>query len=166
MKDPRQSRKTLQKIRFLTKHFDPKGPMPQYALITLTPEEAGLIYRELNELNRPLSISYAKRLACKMKTNWYDSALETIHFTPNFNCVNGLHRCYAAHLIDREIIVLAVYGVDPEAFSVIDTGKSRTGRDVIYIHQQVTEDKITTTAERVFRDHRILRKTQAAPQRK
>ncbi len=96
----------------------------------ITPETAGR-WLLANQHNRPLSKSHVVFLANQMSSGEWMLNGQPIIIGEDEQILDGQHRLYA--IIESGVTVrsLVIYGVPPEAFKTIDTGKVRTGSDVL-----------------------------------
>lgn len=102
-------------------------------VVTITPTIASQ-WLKANTMNRPVRRNHVKYLADEItKGNWELNG-EAIIIAENEAIMNGQHRLMAVIDSGKSIRSLVVYGVDPEAFSTIDTGVVRSSGDAIYLN--------------------------------
>ncbi len=102
-------------------------------VVELTPDRA----REYLEANvnyqRGLSRTRVEKMAEEIIAgNWMFTG-QPIIINEHGEMIDGQHRCAAVILADVPIDVLVVEGVEGVAFQAIDTGKNRSGADVLKI---------------------------------
>lgn len=103
-------------------------------LCTFTTEVAKWLISERNNFNRPtLRHGQIESIASDIKIGDFMLTGETIIFDDNGETRNGQHRLRGGILADHPFTTLAVFGIKPEAFSVMDCGKSRGLKDVLEI---------------------------------
>ena len=101
--------------------------------VVITPSAARLMLSHSQTRNRGLSGGLVKRLVHDMKNGNWKLTADGISLDKDKNILNGHHRLYAITEADTPILMRVTYDVDPETFSVYDTGKNRVGRDVLTI---------------------------------
>lgn len=118
--------------------------IPTRKKIRLTPRIATILL-EANGSNRPVVQarvnSYARQMAADQ---WrYNPADTAIAVDWNGDLLNGQHRLWAVIDSGAAIYVDLVTGVDPSLFAVMDTGKARSGADVLSISGQSNAVQLT-----------------------
>ncbi len=99
-------------------------------LINVTPDMA-MRFLEKNKLNRSLTDRHINFLASQMRENkWLDTG-DTLKFDEQGNLLDGQHRLNAIVKSGKTLPMLVVKNVNKKAFEVMDTGKVRTGKDVL-----------------------------------
>jgi len=98
--------------------------------LDVTPEVAEAWLR-FNTRNRNLSPTVVKRYVSEMKSGNWEYTGDTIRFDVLGRMLDGQHRLTAVVLAGVTIKVLLVTGLAPSVFDKIDTGKQRTGVDVL-----------------------------------
>lgn len=89
---------------------------------------------EGNSANRPLSDTHAKRISRQMTNGVWKINGETIKIGSSGDVLDGQHRLWAVIYAKVSIWLIVVFGVQPDAFSTIDTiRKSRSGSDVLAV---------------------------------
>lgn len=97
----------------------------------ITPELATMML-ERNKLNRPLNDQHVQRIARQITEGKWRFNGDTIKFSRNDDILDGQHRLWAVFKANMPIETIVVEGIDPEAFSTIDTmRKPRSGSDVL-----------------------------------
>lgn len=114
-------------------------------LITLTPDMAKELLLK-NSYNRPLAMSTVFKYMQAIKRGEWKLNGEPIIVFSNGNIGNGQHRCHAVIAAKTPIQTLIVRNVDNNTFSTIDTGKSRSGGDVLAIKGEVNCTKLSAAA--------------------
>lgn len=101
-------------------------------IVTMTPAMALKWIEDSNFDNRVLSDRNVDKIARDIKAgNWvYDG--NSIKFDTQGNLIDGQHRLYAIVRSQKTVNLLVVRDLADEAKGVIDTGKSRTGSDVLH----------------------------------
>jgi hypothetical protein len=101
--------------------------------IVVTPDLASEILEKYNNENRPLSKTNVIKLAKEMENgNWKFNG-ETLSFNAKGNLSNGQHRLHGIVVSGMTFRFLVTSGIDPETFPTIDSGRKRTGSDVLGI---------------------------------
>ncbi len=99
--------------------------------VTITPKIAIEIL-EANTINRPIRQKHVERIGKQIADGLWKLNGQTIKISPSLDVLDGQHRLWGCVTADREIVTLVVTGVDPEAWSTIDTlQQNRTGGDVL-----------------------------------
>jgi hypothetical protein len=117
-------------------------PPEQSRVITIVPELAKYILENLNRNNRPpRSGKIAQYSAAMEKDNWVLSG-DTIKFSSEGKLSDGQHRVGGCLLSGVAFRTHVVFGIDENAFTVIDAGAGRTKSDTIFVfglpHQSVS----------------------------
>lgn len=102
----------------------------QVCTIHITPELAAR-WLKRNEKNRPLSGVLVARYQRQMP-GWKING-ESIVFGSNGVLIDGQNRLEACARSSSGFTSVVVFGVEPDSFDTIDSGKSRTGADVLSI---------------------------------
>ncbi|MCL3993772.1 hypothetical protein [Streptomyces lavenduligriseus] len=97
---------------------------------TVTPELARE-WLERNINNRPLSRQTVTHLARAIERGEWRLTHQGIAFDENGRLVDGQHRLEAVVKAGLPVEVLVAHGVPRAAFTVMDTGRKRTGRDAL-----------------------------------
>lgn len=88
-------------------------------------------YLEHNVSNRPLRGALVRDYVEAMRRGEWLFNGETIKFDLNRRLVDGQHRLKAVERFGKPCTFLVVRGLDPRVFQTIDTGKVRTGSDIV-----------------------------------
>lgn len=117
----------------------PGDGIPMFFNTPLWPELA-TAFLNRNERNRPLTESRVYRYAADASGARWKRTGETIKFDWNGNILDGQHRLYACIEADCTFPVSIAYNIDPDAFSAVDRGKSRTIADSLALlgHKNAT----------------------------
>lgn len=100
---------------------------------TVTPERAQKWISENNLGNRPLSPNYVSTLARALERGEWKLHHQGVAFTSDGRLLDGQHRLAAIVQAGLPADLLIARGVDSETFSVMDTGKRRTARDLLHL---------------------------------
>lgn len=101
--------------------------------ITLSPKIAAEIL-EMNTHNRPVREGYVELLANEIiNGRWRDYTGDTIRISKDKIVLDGQHRMLAVVLANKAIKTHIIYGVDPNAMDVIDTGMRRQAADTLIL---------------------------------
>ncbi|MET7839196.1 hypothetical protein ABZT45_11315 [Streptomyces sp. NPDC005356] len=84
-----------------------------------------------NTNNRPLSKSAVQQLAGQMQRGEWQLTHQGIAFDENEVLIDGQHRLAAVIKADTTVPMTVTHGVPRTAFTVMDTGRKRTGRDAL-----------------------------------
>lgn len=99
--------------------------------VVLTPEDAMKLL-EYNRLNRPLSQPHVTRIATQIVDGKWRFNGDTIKIAAGGDVLDGQHRLWAIIESKQAVETILVSGIDPDAFSTIDTiRKSRSGSDIL-----------------------------------
>lgn len=108
---------------------------------------------EGNSNNRPLSDAHAKRISRQMTNGLWKINGETIKIGSTGDVLDGQHRLWAVIYAKVSIWLIVVFGVQPDAFSTIDTiRKSRSGSDVLAVNG-LTHHRVATSGALGFLIH-------------
>lgn len=100
-------------------------------IVTVTPEDATRML-EFNQLNRPLNDQHVRRIAAQIKSGKWRFNGDTIKVSAGNDILDGQHRLWAIIEARTPVETIVVHGIEPEAFSTIDTlRKPRSGSDVL-----------------------------------
>lgn len=100
--------------------------------VMITPELATAWLRR-NEANRKLRHRAVQQYANDMLRGAWKTTGESIKFSASGRLLDGQHRLAAIVDADVALSMVVVTGLDNSAFDAIDTGRSRTGADVLLI---------------------------------
>lgn len=103
---------------------------PSFRVETITPELAKA-YLEANTHNRPISRATVAEYADAIREGHWLFNGEAIKFDWNEQLVDGQHRLGAIVKAGKAISILVIRNLDPEAFKTLDTGRKRSGGDVM-----------------------------------
>jgi hypothetical protein len=104
--------------------------MPKAVIEIITPDKAAQLLQR-NEANRPITKAVVARYAEEMrKGNWSLNG-SSIAFDAMGNMTNGQHRCYACVEAGVPFQTVVLYDADENAFNTIDSGRNRTGSDIL-----------------------------------
>ncbi|TXE27127.1 hypothetical protein FOT62_22675 [Serratia marcescens] len=99
---------------------------------TITPEIA-ITYLGANTINRNLNQTYVDRYVREMKSGTWRLNAESIKFDASGRLIDGQHRLNAVVMAGVAIQSLVVRGIPVGVIDTLDTGKARTGGDVLAI---------------------------------
>ncbi|MCZ2526211.1 MULTISPECIES: hypothetical protein [Streptomyces] len=100
------------------------------AVHRITPELAAE-WLARNTNNRPLSTSFVAQLARQIKQGEWQVTHQGIAFDEDDVLIDGQHRLTAIVKAGVAVDSVVTHGVPRSAFTVMDTGRKRTGRDVL-----------------------------------
>lgn len=103
---------------------------------TITPDVARQML-ERNRRNRPISASNLSRLTNEIRSGMWRLNGETIIIDSDGGIHDGQHRLLAVVASGITIQSWVIEGVDPDSFSTVDSGKSRSGADVLAVDGHV-----------------------------
>lgn len=122
-----------------------KNPPSSSRVIEFTPELATYILTTLNHKNRPRKsskiVQYSKDMADK---KWLITG-ETIAFGSDGLLKDGQNRLAACVRSNTPFKTHVMFGIDPLAFAVMDTGANRSHSDVLSIMGVPNATKVTST---------------------
>lgn len=87
----------------------------------------------LNDENRPLSHDVVDRYAKIMEDDRWEYTGETVKVSKKMKLIDGQHKLKAIVKSGKTIVMHIQTGLDPDAFAILDTGRKRTGGDVLAI---------------------------------
>ena len=102
-----------------------------FATVEMIGPEVAQRYLAVNQINRPLRKAYVARLAAAMKRGEWALTGEPIKFDKDGRAIDGQHRLHAVILSEIEVPFMVVRGLDPAIFRHLDTGRVRSGADVM-----------------------------------
>jgi len=105
---------------------------PTVEITTITPIMAEE-WITSNTRNRPLSKPYYTRLAAEMESGKFVLTGAAICFDWNGVLIDGQHRLYACQESRQSFTALVIRNLDPNVFTVIDTGRTRSGADALAV---------------------------------
>ncbi len=105
-----------------------------HSIIKLTPQIAQKLLDTQIDIQRKLSKNYVKKYAEAFEKGLWKFAADPIRVDWFGNLIDGQHRCEMVILTKKSIKVLIVYGLDPEVYKVIDSGKRRNLSDALAIN--------------------------------
>lgn len=107
--------------------------VPEVEWETITPDVAQDYLATNHELNRNYIKALADRYAADMTAGQWRAVGDPIQFDRLGHLINGQHRLRALIRTGIAQKFLVVRGIDPEDFSVIDTGRARRPQDMLKI---------------------------------
>lgn len=108
-----------------------RGPSNNLVKVTVTPEDAAQML-EANGSNRPLNEQHVKRIARQITDGKWRFNGDTIKISSTNDILDGQHRLWAIIEAKTPVETIVVRGIEPDAFSTIDTiRKPRSGSDVL-----------------------------------
>ena len=116
-----------------------------FTMVIVTPELANNILINCNDKNRPMSRGNVRKLTSEIKAgNWqFDGS--PIRFDKDGRLIDGQHRLTALIKTNFSTPMLVIYGLQSESFKVIDTGKNRSGSDVLAIDNIPNSTYVSST---------------------
>jgi hypothetical protein len=99
-------------------------------IITITPDMAAA-FLEKNTNNRTVARRAVDAYARDMMNGKWRLSGAAVTFDNQHNLIDGQHRLHACIKADTSFVSMVLYGVDPDAKDVIDTGRGRTAQDVL-----------------------------------
>lgn len=126
------------------------APELKTEIVTVTPEKASEWLKN-NLSNRSPSKQTVSMFARDMtEDRWQGLNGEPLIFTGNGFLLDGQHRLLAIVKSGVSVRCLVVRGVSMEAFSTIDSGRSRTSADALKISGKPNSKVLSTTASMVL----------------
>lgn len=105
---------------------------PSLVVEKITPNVAEK-FLSLNTSNRNISEANVSFLAKEMSLGLWRNNGETIKFSKSGKLIDGQHRLHAIIKSNTYQDMCIVRGLDDDSFTTIDTGKARSGADVLYL---------------------------------
>jgi hypothetical protein len=100
-------------------------------LVTITPDHAAKMLLASKTNNRPISANNVGKIARAMLAGEYVTNGEAVILDTEGNILDGQHRLMACVESGKAFTTVLVSGVDPSAFTTIDTGKARSAGDAL-----------------------------------
>jgi hypothetical protein len=110
-----------------------KNPPENSRIVTITPELAGLILKELNQTNRKPRHRRVTRYGEAMTSEDWVLSGDTIKFGRSGNLLDGQNRLMACVISGCVFRTYVVFGIDDNAFAVLDSNAIRTKSDTIFV---------------------------------
>jgi len=108
-----------------------RGPSNNLVKVIVTPEDAAQLL-EANGSNRPLNEQHVKRISRQITDGKWRFNGDTIKISSTNDILDGQHRLWAIIEAKMPVETIVVRGIEPDAFSTIDTiRKPRSGSDVL-----------------------------------
>jgi len=121
-------------------------------------------YLEKNFKNRKHSSMLVASYARDMKAGKWEITGDPIQFDTNGRLLNGQHRLLACVAADTPFQTAVVYGLNPSAQSIIDTGKPRSISDVFQMHEVHNAMTVAAIVRTIFaQKHGQLRSKDLKP---
>ncbi|WP_234440540.1 hypothetical protein [Streptomyces rimosus] len=117
---------------------------------TVTPERAQKWLSENNRGNRQLSTGHVASLARALERNEWRVHHQGIAFTTEGRLLDGQHRLAAIVQARKSAEIMVARGVDPATFSVMDTGKRRTARDLLHLEGEKRAQQLAAALRGLF----------------
>lgn len=110
-----------------------KSPPLRSVVADIYPEAAAMLIREANTKNRPLSKNYLTVLSKTYDKSADGVTGDTIKFGKSGRLIDGQHRLWMASRSSVPFRTHVVFGINDEAFDIIDQGRKRTAGDVLAV---------------------------------
>jgi hypothetical protein len=110
-----------------------KNPPENSRRVTITPHLAEHILLSLNSNNRPRRSNSVKQYADDMAGGRWRLTGDTIKFGKSGILRDGQHRLAACVRAGASFETFVLFGIDDDAFAVIDTGRKRQGDDTFSV---------------------------------
>lgn len=134
--------------RLLAFHSDDRdpwsNPTPRCERHVITPEIAGRLL-EKNTNNRKPSPRVVEALAIQIRRGEWMEDASTIRIDRNLVLADGQHRLMAIVATGIPIATYVHFGVNPNAFTVMDRGKKRGHSDDLYVAQEKNTTLLAAT---------------------
>lgn len=124
-------------------------------LVVITPSIAEAWLAQ-NENNRPIYQAHVQKIANDMKSGNYVVTGEAIKFDTKRRLIDGQHRLHAIIASGKSVEMLVIYGLQPKAQDVIDTGKARTPGNMLAIHGAANSNQVATALRILVNEKRGL----------
>ncbi|MGI5121467.1 hypothetical protein ACQEU5_18325 [Marinactinospora thermotolerans] len=102
----------------------------QANIVSVTPEIAKK-WLERNQNNRPLSRTTVEQLVKQIKRGEWQLTHQGIAFDESGRLLDGQHRLHAIIKAGATVEMMVFQGAPSSSFTVLDTGRKRTGKDVL-----------------------------------
>lgn len=107
-------------------------------IMQVTPEMAGMWLDEGNKKrNRPLSSTTVEQIARQIRNGEWQLTHQGIAFDEDGNLLDGQHRLKAIQVTGVTLPMMVIQGVPKSTFTVLDTGRKRTGKDALHLSGEV-----------------------------
>lgn len=114
--------------------------------VLMTPEMATELL-DRNKLNRPLKDHHVQRIARAIKAGRWRYNGDTIKIAINDDVLDGQHRLWAIIEAKKPVKTLIVRGIEPDAFSTIDTGRVlRSAADTVALSGTTRHREVISAA--------------------
>jgi hypothetical protein len=87
-----------------------------------------------NTKNRKKNARFIEKFASDMANGDWQTTGDSIKFGTDGSLIDGQHRLSACIKSDVPFRSLVIYGLDPKLRDVVDTGKPRSGGDIVTMH--------------------------------
>lgn len=121
----------------------------QSSVQTVTPELA-LKWLEFNDHNRPMSKSFVASLAKAIERGEWQVTHQGIAFDEDGTLIDGQHRLAAIVKAGIPVEVLVTEGVPRRTFTVMDTGRKRTARDVLALADEANSTHLAAALRGLY----------------
>ena len=134
---------TKEQIKLLKQLIN--NPPATSRVVEFSPELATYILNELNYKNRPRKTGKIVQYATDMMNGKWLLTGETIAFGSDGFLKDGQNRLAACVRANTPFKTHVMFGIDPLAFAVMDTGANRSHSDVLSIMGVPNANKVTST---------------------
>jgi hypothetical protein len=124
-----------------------KNPPQNSRVVEITPDVAEFVLATLNVNNRPRKAKKIIEYRQDMQKNNWSLTGETIKFGSDGFLKDGQNRMAACVQAQTPFTTHAVFGIDPQTFHHMDTGKPRGANDVLAIMGVKNADKVSLTVK-------------------
>ncbi|MYR26620.1 MULTISPECIES: hypothetical protein [unclassified Streptomyces] len=116
---------------------------------TVSPELAEE-WLDRNKRNRPLSRQSVNHLSRAIERGEWQLTHQGIAFDEDDVLIDGQHRLAAVVKAGMAVPMAVTYGVPREAFTVMDTGRKRTGRDALALQGEVNSTHLAAALRGLY----------------
>lgn len=120
-------------------------------------ELATHILKKYHVRNRKLSAGHVATLKHDIDNDNWKLSAQGIAINKEGHLDDGQHRLTAISQANKAVPMLVVFGSDPEAFSVYDSGRKRSSGDVLSILDVPSANNIAALATMVFQENSVGR---------
>ena len=106
---------------------------PTFEIVEMTPEWAEEILTKSSFKNRRIRVANLERLVTAIEKDQWLPTSQGIALDHDGNLLDGQHRLVAVVKAKKSIKIMLARGLDPKAFSVLDSGCSRTAGDALAV---------------------------------
>ena len=122
-------------------------------VLKIYPDVANIILQHFHKTNRPEAKGNLNKINLAFSKDSWRLTGDTLKFSNQEELMDGQHRLTGCIISNTPIITHAIFGLPPDTFSFLDTGKTRTPGDLIAMEKGTIHATVIAAAIRLIHLH-------------